>query len=313
MSIDHPHIAHTAAALNAETEGLIGQFIRTQRLPEHYRTLIEQYWLPLAGSLAEKHGGNTQVIGINGAPGTGKTTMAAVLSLLLQHCFGLRAVTISIDDLYLTREEREQLAASVHPLLQTRGVPGTHDTRLGMQLLEQLKTADHDSLVQLPCFDKAIDDRLPQPLWPLYRGKADIILFEGWCVGTPAQPDGQLAKAINELEANEDGDGRWRHYINARLADDYHQLFDLIDLLIMLKAPDFYTVYKWRGKQEQKLRESAPQGTHLMKQPQLARFIQHYERLTRHNLNILPDSADIVFDLDRTHTVSGVHYRPAPT
>ncbi|MDX8404532.1 MAG: hypothetical protein R8K50_00080 [Mariprofundus sp.] len=290
--------------MNEISEHLICQFIREHSLPAHYRALIDQYWLPLATRIASMHTGKPQVIGINGAQGTGKTTMAAALSLLLQSCFGLRCVTISIDDLYLTREQRKHLAVSVHPLLQTRGVPGTHDTPLGIQMIEYLKGADRHSSLRLPRFDKAIDDRLPQTSWPIFRGAADIILFEGWCVGTPAQPAEQLAAAINTLEANEDGDGRWRHYVNQRLTDDYPQLFTLIDLLIVLNAPDFETVYAWRAEQEQQLRNKHPHGPMVMDQPQLVRFIQHYERLTRHNLAILPQRADIVFNLDHTHAIN---------
>jgi len=297
--------------MNTDVEQLINQFIQAHCLPDHYRSLIEQYWLPLAGKIAAKHAGATQVIGINGAQGMGKTTMAAVLSLLLQHCFGLRTVTVSIDDLYLTREQRRQLAVSVHPLLQTRGVPGTHDTKLGMDLIERLKVADDDSLVSLPSFDKAMDDRLPQRCWPLHRGRANVILFEGWCVGMQAQSEEQLSEPINALEANEDDDGRWRRFVNAHLADDYHRLFELIDLLVFLKAPDFETVYAWRGGQEQKLRESAPHAAHLMDQAQLTRFIQHFERLTRYSLETLPDIADVVFDFDPMHGIRKAHCRLA--
>jgi len=301
--------------VNSHSESLISAFILSQRLPAHYRAIIDRFWLPLAERIAADHDTGARIIGINGAQGTGKTTMAAVLSLLLQERHGLATAVISIDDFYLGRVERAQLAASVHPLLRTRGVPGTHDMKLAKQLIMQLRSAGKDSTISLPRFDKAMDDRLPQAQWPHYRGKADVILFEGWCVGTPAQPDASLSASINALEANEDADCRWRSYINARLADDYRRLFELIDLLIFLKAPDFQTVFCWRNQQEQRLmadsRDSALQGTYGMNRLQLVRFMQHFERLTRYNLEALPEIADIVFNFDRKHIVRSAHDRSA--
>jgi len=285
---------------------MIDTFIRAHGLPGSYRLMMEHYWLPLAAALADQYRGEPLVVAVNGAQGTGKTTMAAALSLLLQHDYQRRSVTISIDDLYSARNLRRQLAASVHPLLQTRGVPGTHDTALGMSLIEQLKYANQRSVVALPRFDKAIDDRLPSAVWPRYRGRPDIILFEGWCVGTQAEPDERLAVAINELERREDSDGVWRRFVNARLADEYRRWFEQIDILIMLKAPDFDAVYRWRGEQEKKLRALVPEGSHLMNRQQLARFIQHYERLTRFNLDFLPALADMVFEFDSHHAIRGV-------
>ena len=40
---------------------------------------------------------------------------------------------LSLDDLYLPKAERLRLARDVHPLLATRGVPGTHDVALGVE------------------------------------------------------------------------------------------------------------------------------------------------------------------------------------
>ena len=35
---------------------------------------------------------------------------------------------ISLDDYYLTKKQRNYLSKRIHPLLETRGVPGTHAT-----------------------------------------------------------------------------------------------------------------------------------------------------------------------------------------
>jgi len=46
-------------------------------------------------------------------------------------------------------------------------------------------------------------------------------------------------------------------------------------------------------------------GTKLMDRQQLQRFIQHYERLTRHGLEVLPAIADVVFELTDEQTIAG--------
>ena len=82
-------------------------------------------------------GGHPLVLGICGAQGSGKSTLAEALAERLERD-GLACAVLSLDDLYLTRAERERLARGVHPLLATRGPPGTHDTSLGIAVLDAL-------------------------------------------------------------------------------------------------------------------------------------------------------------------------------
>lgn len=291
-----------------EAEAVIAGFMADSALPPEYAEIIRRYWLPLAKRLADLHRDEPLLVGINGAQGTGKSTMSASLARLLEDLFGLSTQVLSIDDLYLTRAERMSLAESVHPLLAMRGVPGTHDIGLGIGVIEALKGAGAQSETAVPRFDKGVDDRLPRQAWPLHRGRADIILLEGWCVGTPPQAETELNEPVNALEADEDGDGSWRTYINRALAGDYRRLFAMIDYLILLKAPDFSAVYHWRGKQEGMLARERPDAS-VMDVAQLARFISHYERLTRHSLSVLPALADAVFEFDENHAVVRACYR----
>jgi len=240
------------------------------------------------------------VVGICGAQGSGKSTLVARLAGRLD-----RAATLSLDDLYRTHAERVALARDVHPLLRTRGVPGTHDVDLGLVVLAGL---DRGEAMRLPRFDKATDDRAPETSWPVAPADTRILLFEGWCVGALPQDGEALAEPVNALERDEDRDGVWRAYVNDMLAGPYQALFGRIDLLILLAAPGWDVVHDWRLEQETALRRSGAQGDAIMTGPEVARFIRHYERLTRHILGEMPNRADIVIYADARRQCIGVTY-----
>jgi D-glycerate 3-kinase len=213
---------------------------------------------------------------------------------------------LSLDDLYHTRAERQRLARAVHPLLITRGVPGTHDVALG---LDTIATLARGQAARLPRFDKARDDRRPGAQWDRAPAGTRLLLFEGWCLGARSQDEAALVPPINALEAQEDGDGRWRRHVNAALAGDHAALWARIDALAMLRAPDFATVAAWRGEQEAALRQREGSGAGVMDAPALIRFVAHYERITRHLLADLPDRADCVLTLDAQRRVTATLMR----
>ncbi|AYO80422.1 kinase [Sphingobium yanoikuyae] len=252
--------------------------------------------------LEEKDG--LAVLGLCGAQGSGKSTLAQGLQARMG-ARGVASAILSIDDLYLTKAERETLAQSVHPLLRTRGVPGTHDVALGLRVLDALAAG---RAVRLPRFDKGLDDRLPEGAWPEAAAGLRLLILEGWCVGARAQEAGELDAPVNALERDEDGDGRWRRFVNAALAGHYQALFGRIDALALLAAPGFDVVQGWRTQQEAELR-AAGGGSAVMNDAQVARFIQHYERLTRHILVEMPAWADLVVALDAARGVTVVRSR----
>lgn len=234
------------------------------------------------------------VVGVCGSQGSGKSTVCKTLTTRLTQS-GLKVANLSLDDLYLPLAEREKLAKHVHPLLKTRGVPGTHDVKLGVHTLHALA---HAGRVPLPRFDKAIDDRRPKQDWDSIEGPAQVVLFEGWCVGARPQTLDALDRPVNALEANEDVDGRWRRYVNDALGGEYQRLFAKIDFLVLLAAPSFDVVLKWRTQQEHELRaQTTGDSSGVMSDAALVRFIQHYERLTRHILIEMPGRADLVIHL----------------
>jgi len=253
--------------------------------------------------------GATYLLGIHGAQGTGKTTLANSLSHYLHDKGKYSVVCVSIDDFYLTRQERQKLAASVHPLLVTRGPPGTHDTDLALKTIQDIKALAAGESTKIPRFDKAIDDRAPEAEWSAVNGPVDLIILEGWCIGSePAESD-SLLEPVNELEKNEDKDAAWRNFVNDRLAS-YQSLFDQIDGLLMLRPPNVETIFEWRLKQERELQQSKPEDSnHIMSEPELRRFVQLFERLTLASDATVGAKADVIIQLGADHEPLSVDIR----
>jgi D-glycerate 3-kinase len=263
-------------------------------------------WLLVSNKLNGKRPG---FLGINGAQGTGKSTAAFILKQVLECCFGKKVCVFSMDDLYLTRKQRASLARNTHPLLVTRGVPGTHDIQMGMEIFSSLRNAGENTVTRIPSFDKANDDRRKEEHWQLFTGKPDLVLLEGWCVSALPQSDEDLNRAVNEMERLNDHDGVWRRFVNSQLKG-YQVLFNQMDFLIMLKAPGFTQIYKWRLLQEQKLRQEieAHKRTSrgVMDAQQIEQFVQHFERLTRWMLKEMPNRADLVLVINEAHRIKEI-------
>ena len=292
--------------IDTDIEAFIGQ----HGLPDSFRQVVETCYWPLVQWLLKRHPGDgARLIGINGAQGTGKSTLADFIKLVLESGGKKSVAVLSIDDFYLTRAERQALSREKHELLATRGVPGTHDTAMLRATLDALRSLGPGAAYHLPRFDKASDDRTLATDWPTVTGPLDVIILEGWCVGSSAQDEIELGTPVNDLERRRDPDGSWRRYVNERLASDYAELFAELDALIFLKAPSFDAIYRWRLEQEQKLAATQPSdASGIMDELQVAEFIQHYERITRSNLEQIGSSADVVLVLDEYHQCIATHY-----
>jgi D-glycerate 3-kinase len=283
--------------------------IAARQLPANFADTVRTTHREIADALLARNTRNERplVVGLCGCQGSGKSTLAAFLKLLLDWKMKSTAI-LSLDDLYLTRHQREKLARAIHPMLATRGVPGTHDVALGLKTFERLRNAGVRSRTPLPAFEKARDDRKPRKDWQVFKGRPGFILFEGWCVDARPQAPAALRKPVNRLERDCDPDGIWRAYVNGQLAGPYRDLFATIDVLLFMQAPSFDCVYKWRGLQEKKLRRSG-RGSAVMDRKELENFIMHYERLTRWMLKEMPERADILLPLGTDQYIHAVEIR----
>lgn len=232
------------------------------------------------------------LIAVVGAQGSGKTTLARAAA----DRFG--AAQISIDDVYLTRAEREALAREIHPLFVTRGPPGTHDLILLQDLIDRLSAAGPDDETRIPDFDKRGDDRLPVDRWRAFRGRPAATLIDAWCLGALPQDEAALAEPVNALERERDPDGVWRRAVDGFVAGPYADFAARFDAVLFLRAPGFEVVLDWRGQQEADLLGVPPADLPPAERERLAGFIQYFERITRRMLDG-GVRADVTVKLDR--------------
>ena len=283
---------------------MINVFIAQHKLEEGFESNARQYFVPLAQHINTKQSRSSLpfFVGINGCQGSGKSTLSTFLKYYINETFGLNVVAMSLDDFYYGQKDRHLIAKQIHPLLKTRGVPGTHNISLAKSVLLALKNQQSTAI---PKFNKATDDLVAESKWKKVNPNIDVVIFEGWCWGITPQSPEALINPINTLESNHDKDGTWRQYVNLQISQHYQPLYELMDTWVYLKAPSFKEVFSWRVEQEIKLREATSFGnqTAIMDKDQVRQFIQHYQRLTEYGFSCLPSSSDYVFELGASRNI----------
>jgi len=288
---------------------MLSTFLKEHKLPEEFKDTVKQYYKPLADRIFSKFEEKKQpfFVGINGCQGSGKSTLTDYIAEYLIDQYQVNVVVMSLDDFYYSSDKRNELAQDIHPLLATRGVPGTHDVAMLAQVISQLKA--QETGFSIPKFDKATDEPFAKNRWYSVEKPVDIILVEGWCWGVKSQTAEQLKKPINELELQHDTDGVWRNYVNQQLKSLYEPLYDKMDFWLALQAPSFDCVYKWRLEQEQKLeaRNLGLTNSKIMTPAEILNFTQYFQRLSVQGCNSISHSADTIFHLSPDRSITEMH------
>ena len=247
-------------------------------------------------------------VGLAGGQGTGKTTISSLIKIILTRYFKLNVFRISIDDFYKTRKERINLSKRVHPMLLTRGVPGTHDINMMLIFFRKSKSKKLNRL-KLQIFNNAIDDRYNKKKWYDLKKRPDVIIFEGWCVGAKSEKNTTLNKIINSLERAKDQKKIWRKYVNHQLKSKYKNLYSQLNCLIYLKAKNFSLLQKWRLKQERKLWIKSKVKSKIMSRGDVLNFMQTYQRITQNMFRNMPKYASVIFNLNSNHQIKSAVYK----
>jgi D-glycerate 3-kinase len=244
------------------------------------------------------------IIGLSGAQGSGKSTFAQFLKLILEKKYNLKTTVVSIDDVYKTKKERIRISKKINKLFITRGVPGTHDINFLVNFCKNFIKKDNNTFL-IPKFDKSFDDRFSKKFWHKIKNNNDVFILEGWCVGArPENSVQKLKKPINKLETLEDKKSTWRKKVNEHLNGDYKYLFSFIDLMIYLKIPNYKKVLDWRTLQENKIKYSIQKRSSklkIMTVNEIKRFIMFYERITKKMLIDMPKFSDIIVPIKPNH------------
>ena len=273
--------------------------------------MLKSFLIPMCFWIANKtNNKKPYFVGLAGGQGTGKTTISSIVKIILEKYFKLKVFKISIDDFYKTRKERLNLSKKVHPMFMTRGVPGTHDVKMMLNFFKKLKSKKF-KMIDLPNFNKAIDDRFPKKKWYKINEKPDIIIFEGWCVGAQPEMNKTLQKSKNSLEKINDQKLVWRKYVNKQLKNKYKRLYSQLNCMIYLKAKNFSLLQKWRIKQEHKLwLKTKKSSSHkIMSKGDIISFMQTYQRITENMFKKMPKYASIILNLNSNHQIKSAVYK----
>jgi len=273
--------------------------------------MIKSFLIPLCFWISKKADKKRPYfVGLAGGQGTGKTTTSSLLRIILIKYFRLKVFRISIDDFYKTRKERIRLSKRIHPMLLTRGVPGTHDIGMMLSFFKKVKRKQFKRL-KLPTFNKAIDDRFSKKHWYDLKNKPDVIIFEGWCVGAKSEKNNTLKRTINSMERLKDRKQIWRKYVNQQLKSKYNNLYSQLNCLIYLKAKNFNLLQKWRLKQERKLLVKSKKNlkSKIMNKKDVLNFMQTYQRITQNMFKNTPKYASIIINLNSNHQIKSAVYK----
>ena len=287
-------------------------FCQLQQKKIEFPLLFEQletlwkFWLPLATQLAEhsQRLGRPLVQGILGGQGTGKTTLGKVLTYILS-LFHYDTLSLSLDDLYKTYSERQQLQKA-DPRLIWRGPPGPHDLELGIQVLDQLRQPLPDQTIAIPRFDKSLWQGAGDRISPEFVTGIDIILFEGWFVGCrPINPQLFDSAPVPIITPS---DKKFARDMNKQL-NGYIYLWEKLDRLLILNPVDYRLSKQWRIQAEHDMIKTGKSG---MTDVEISQFVDYFWKALHPELFINslmenPEFVDLIIEINPDHSIGNVY------
>jgi len=238
---------------------------------------------------------------ISGSQGCGKTTLLKLIKNNFKNFYNIDPLCISLDDYYLTKKQRNDLSKRIHPLLETRGVPGTHATEKITKTIQLFDKKKYP--IKIPKFDKLNDDRLP--FSQIITSKKNMIFLEGWCCGCPPLSNSFLQKNLNNIEKT-DSEYIWRKYYNKKLKKEYRLIFKHFEYLIYFKIPSFDCVLKWRIKQEKRLKLKKKKNINYMNKIEIKDFISYYEKITTWMMKNTLSKSDLTIKINKNQKIQSI-------
>ncbi len=239
------------------------------------------------------------LVGVAGGQGSGKSTLCASLSRIFTDRT-IPHIVLSLDDFYFSKQKRQEISETVHPLSKTRGVPGTHDTKLLITVLKNLTAENGKPCVRLPRFSKVDDDLSRRDTWTVYQERPRFIFLEGWCIGV--RPDFVRSSPETPWEKQNDQYGIWKSWSRQECLK-YITIWDSLNYLILLKQKDFQQVVKNRWSQDLENFERAGKKPSRSKE-EIREFCAHYESWTLAIWQNLPQYANITLKCDSNYSYS---------
>ena len=272
------------------------QKLTSKNLSNNY---ICNYILPIIDYIINT---NDKKFIISGSQGVGKSFLSQLIKKVIERTSLQQVMLLSIDDYYLSKKNRYQLASKVHPLLLTRGVPGTHDIKKIKEHIKQFNKKKFPIIT--PTFNKLKDDISKKTTT---FNKADILILEGWCCGAKPIAKNYLHRNLNNIEKRFDKNFKWRNYYNIKLKMEYQKIFNSFDKIIYLQPPSFQSVLKWRYAQE-KNNAKKTKTKNFMNKNATKSFISYYEKLTKWMIQNMPANADMVIKVDKNQKIKKIIY-----
>ena len=264
---------------------------------------VRDFYLPIFSYI---NNNNNNKFLIAGSQGIGKTTFLKIIKDVFENELEKNVFSINLDNYYYDKQFRKKIAKKIHPLFNTRGVPGTHNIKQLNKDVDSFMNSKYP--INIPIYDKLNDKKLKKN--NIIKKDCSILILEGWCVGCPPLNAKYLNKDINFLEKKFDKKKKWRNYYNIQLQSDYKKLFKKFNSTIYLRNKSFLQILNWRNNQEINLQKNKNLKNNLgMSKNEIERFIQYYEKITKWMMKEMPKKSNLIIDINENLEINNLEFK----